>query len=70
MAEDGTCPTCGRSLGAPALTRTEPRAGESPAGERSRPRVPWHFWVMVSALGLYLGFRLVQGIGLLFDWLV
>ncbi len=29
-------------------------------------RVPWHFWLLVAALVLYLGWRLVQ----LFQWLV
>lgn len=24
--------------------------------------IPWHFWVMVAALVVYLGWRLVQGI--------
>ncbi len=28
--------------------------------------VPWHFWVLVACLVLYLGWRLVQ----LFQWLV
>jgi hypothetical protein len=28
-------------------------------------RVPWHFWVLVAAAALYLGWRAVQGI----DWL-
>jgi len=27
-----------------------------------RGRIPWHFWLMLSALVLYLGWRLVQGI--------
>ena len=29
-------------------------------------KVPWHFWIVVMALAAYLGWRLVQGIGLLF----
>jgi hypothetical protein len=29
-------------------------------------RVPWHFWLLLAALVLYLGWRLVQG----FQWLV
>ena len=28
-------------------------------------RVPWHFWILLGALALYLGWRLVQG----FQWL-
>jgi hypothetical protein len=35
-------------------------------GETPDTRIPWHFWVLVSALVLYLGWRLVQGV----QWLV
>jgi membrane protein DedA with SNARE-associated domain len=28
--------------------------------------VPWHFWLLIVALVIYLGWRLVQG----FEWLV
>lgn len=27
------------------------------------PRVPWHFTLLLVALGLYLGWRLLQGVG-------
>ncbi len=29
--------------------------------------VPWHFWALVIALVLYLGWRLIQGIAWLFS---
>jgi hypothetical protein len=29
-------------------------------------KVPWHFWGLLAALVLYLGYRVVQG----FEWLV
>lgn len=48
LEPDGTCPTCGTKLAEPAQT-----------GWRS---VPWHFWVLLVALGLYLGWRVVQGV--------
>ena len=50
MPPDGTCPTCGRMIGDPPESR----------------RAPWHFWVLVAALVIYLGWRAVQGIGWLF----
>jgi hypothetical protein len=28
-------------------------------------KVPWHFWVGVAAVIGYLGWRLIQGVGLL-----
>ncbi|HKY13822.1 MAG TPA: hypothetical protein VJM33_02785 [Microthrixaceae bacterium] len=34
---------------------------ESDADEE-KVRVPWHFWVLVTGVVLYLGWRLVQGI--------
>ena len=51
-------------------------AGDCPEGhhvadppsdeEEKAPGAPWHFWVLVIALVIYLGWRLVQGI----VWLV
>lgn len=31
--------------------------------EDDRQKIPWHFWLLVIALAIYLGWRLVQGIG-------
>jgi hypothetical protein len=53
MNADGTCPTCGRMLAEPAEAADEPRA-------------PWHFKLLVVALCVYLGWRVVQVIG----WIV
>ena len=51
VAPDGTCVQCGAVIGDP------PGSG----GEQAA-RVPWHFWLLVVALTIYLGYRLVQGI--------
>jgi hypothetical protein len=32
----------------------------------ARVRAPWHFWLLVAALVIYLGWRLIQGV----EWLV
>ena len=48
---DGTCPSCGRQLAEP---QELPRKGW-----RS---VPWHFWLLMAALAIYLGWRAVQGV--------
>jgi hypothetical protein len=47
---------------------TDPSAPE-PAVEPDDdpPRVPISFWAMLVAVGLYLGWRLVQGIGWVID---
>jgi hypothetical protein len=45
LREDGGCPTCGTRLA----------EGRAPA------KIPWHFWLLVGALGIYLGWRVIQG---------
>ena len=47
---DGTCPTCEERVDTTDLKNPVPK------------KVPWHFWLMVAALVVYLGWRLVQGI--------
>ena len=47
--------TCGRFIADP-----------DQAEEQQSGRVPWHFWVLVVALVIYLGWRLVQ----LVEWLL
>jgi hypothetical protein len=43
-----------------------PLAQSQAEGREDEPtRAPWHFWVLVAAVVIYLGWRLVQGIGLL-----
>jgi hypothetical protein len=44
MRPDGSCPTCGRPIGAVA----------------EAPRAPWHFKVLVGGVVAYLGWRLFQ----------
>lgn len=29
-------------------------------------KAPWHFWVLVGAIVVYLGWRVIQGVALLF----
>jgi hypothetical protein len=48
VAPDGTCVKCGAHI------------GEAPVAVDSK--VPWHFWLLVIALVIYLGWRLIQGI--------
>ena len=48
MNEDGTCPTCGRVV----EEQTNAHADDEKA--------PWHFKLMVVALVMYLGWRVVE----------
>jgi hypothetical protein len=62
---DGTCPSCGEPLPVPRHERREAAAAERRAAtdEEEKGRgVPWHFWILVVALVIYLGYRFFQGI--------
>ena len=54
LAPDGTCMGCGRFIADPA---DEPEADED-----EHKRAPWHFYLLIIALVIYLGWRLIQGI--------
>jgi hypothetical protein len=70
MLADGSCPSCGRKLAAPVAAVA---AGAGEGGDRltadtidvkalagDDAKVPWHFKLLVAALCIYLGWRLVQ----------
>lgn len=52
LAPDGTCKECGAFIASP---------DDEPA-EAHGSRAPWHFYVLMVALVVYLGWRLIQGI--------
>lgn len=52
LTVEGTCPTCGRDVGAAAPAE--------PADERT----PWHFKLLVGATVVYLGWRFLQLFGI------
>ena len=51
MSAAGECPTCGRVIADPGKL-----------AQAKTARVPWHFWLLLVALVLYLGFRAYQGV--------
>jgi len=60
------CEDCARFWNPNSL----PRDGTCPTcGRRiAEPtKVPWHFWLLLAGVTLYLGWRLVQGIAWLAD---
>lgn len=57
VTEDGKCPSCGEPVVLGEMATVDEII------ERS---VPWHFWVGVVAVTAYLGWRVIQGILLLF----
>jgi hypothetical protein len=78
MKEDGSCPTCGRVLpraAAPGAGEVESEVGEAASPLTAKDvnlremagkdaKAPWHFKVLMVLLAIYLGWRLVQLIGL------
>lgn len=54
LTESGQCPE-GHQVAEP------PPEGDDDA------KIPWHFWLLVIALAIYLGWRLIQGIEWLFS---
>jgi hypothetical protein len=64
MKEDGTCPTCGRSLAAQEpITAKNLNLRKLAAGEGADEKdmkAPWHFKLLMVLLALYLGYRVVQ----------
>ncbi len=71
----GSADEPGRERGAPGRGPADRGPGtEAPAasgrvdvaGDEPPTKVPWHFWLLVVALVLYLGWRLVQAVA----WIV
>lgn len=65
LTGDGHCPSCGARLPVPRIERREVAEAErrAAAGPEAKAKgVPWHFWILVVALVIYLGYRLFQGI--------
>jgi hypothetical protein len=64
MNEDGTCPTCGRSVETPTrqpVTAKNIDLRKLAAGEgEEEATTPWHFKLLMVLLALYLGWRIVQ----------
>lgn len=68
MGKDGSCPNCHRVLENPArqgrpasYTADNLDLKKLAAGESDEdPRAPWHFKVLVVALIVYLGWRVVD----------
>lgn len=62
MNEDGTCPTCGRSVEAqqPITAKNLDLKQLAKGDEGDEAKAPWHFKVLIGLLALYLGWRVVQ----------
>jgi hypothetical protein len=65
---DGTCPSCGRVVDAGHAHPPKPDVPDAAADdeEEDLPPIPWHLWLLLAALAVYLGYRAMQGI----EWLL
>lgn len=59
LMPDGTCPKCRTQVDHGAVAVEARDAAEA---AQEQVKIPWHFWVMVAAAALYLGWRVVQGL--------
>ena len=82
VSVDGACPECGRAVDpgrAHTAGQSTDLAGAVPVNspvdgplapsvedDDERPPLPWHLWLLLAALAVYLGYRAFQGIELLF----
>ena len=66
LRADGSCPSCGRKLAAGDGSDTSAAATKT-STTASRTKVPWHFWLLIAAVAIYLGWRALQGVGWLVD---
>ncbi len=57
LTADGTCPACGDPVELGDVARQAADAGETAEEE---VRAPWHFWAVVVATVVYVGWRIVQ----------
>ena len=61
LTAEGACPSCGSEVQHPP---EGPASGAGPSGAVAE-RIPWHFWLLLAAAAVYLGWRAVQGAALL-----
>lgn len=60
---DGTCRSCGAPLPHAERVVATRTAEPGPGTEAAAPeRAPWHFWVLVVAVVVYLGWRAIDAV--------
>ena len=60
---DGTCPSCGRVVDA---GHAHAPKSDADSDDEDLAPIPWHLWLLLAALAVYLGYRAMQGI----EWLL
>ena len=58
LSSDGDCPE-GHHVADPGTGSLAQSSGAE-HDDATNPKVPWHFWLLLAALAVYLGWRVVQ----------
>lgn len=59
---EGRCPVCHT----PAQQGSMAERPDEEHRREDQAKIPWHFWLLLAAAVIYLGWRAIQGIALLF----
>jgi hypothetical protein len=65
VAVDGTCPTCGAPVEA---GKAHGEVDHVDDVDEDSPALPWHLWLLLAALAIYLGYRAFQGLEWVFNF--
>jgi hypothetical protein len=63
MNDDGTCPSCGRTIEQTTPERITAKnldLRKLAGGDEADAKAPWHFKLLMVLLALYLGWRIVD----------
>jgi hypothetical protein len=63
LTREGDCPA-GHHVADP--DEPLPQSVAPPREEEPEPKIPWHFWVLLVSVVVYLGWRAIQGLQWLF----
>lgn len=59
MSADGSCPSCGKPIDVPPRFASSDAPTLRELSEMSGEKAPWHFKLLMVALVLYLGWRII-----------
>lgn len=65
LSPEGDCPE-GHHVADPQHVGEFIQSSAPPREDEKDPKVPWHFWILLIAVIIYLGYRAFQGI----EWLI
>ncbi len=57
---DGSCPRCSTVLPAAGSGEHDHAAVDSGLPDAAASKIPWHFWLVLVLVALYLGWRVID----------